>query len=237
VAGQTIRAVERRAKYIVVHLPDDVLLIHLKMTGRLYVCPDDTLDHADQWVHVRFQLDNGHQLRFSDSRKFGKVYLTDDLNTITGKLGVEPLSAEFTPQAFAHMLQGRTRALKPLLLDQSHVVGVGNIYADEALFRAGLHPLQPANTLTTAQTVALHEAIIHVLQTGIQHNGASVDWYRRADGTKGQMQNHLNIYDRADEPCYTCGSPIRKIRVAQRGTHYCPNCQALHEGSLDEPNL
>ncbi|MBZ0303978.1 MAG: formamidopyrimidine-DNA glycosylase, partial [Anaerolineae bacterium] len=136
IAGQTFRAVNRRAKYIVCRLDTDWLVVHLKMTGRLYVTANETIHEADRWVHFGLQLDGGQQLRFSDARKFGKVYLTDDLARITGALGPEPLDEAFTLDAFRARLQGRQRVLKALLLDQTFIAGVGNIYADEALHRA-----------------------------------------------------------------------------------------------------
>lgn len=225
IAGQRFTAIKRRAKYIVCELDSDILIVHLKMTGRLYVSPDDASDHADKWVHFRLQLDNGHQLRFSDYRKFGKVYLTHDLETITGKLGPEPLSPAFTLDVFKARMKGRSKQIKPLLMDQTFIAGVGNIYADEALHRAQIHPMQPVDQLDEDTIARLYTMIQTVLKDGIAREGASVDWYRKPDGTQGSMQNYLFAYDRTGEPCYTCGTPIEKIRVAQRGTHYCPNCQ------------
>jgi formamidopyrimidine-DNA glycosylase len=225
ISGQTFRAIRRRAKYIICELDTDALLIHLKMTGRLYVVDNHEMQDADRWVHFGLQLDGGRQLRFSDARKFGRVYLTDDVEKITGKLGPEPLEDDFTPEIFRSRLQGRQKAIKALLLDQTFVAGVGNIYADEALHRAGIHPLRMAHTLTEAESARLYEAVRAALQAGIDYEGASISWYRKPDGTAGESQKHFFVYDRADLPCYTCGQPIVKIRVAQRGTHFCPNCQ------------
>lgn len=225
VAGQQIQAVNRRAKYIVLKLSQDVLLVHLKMTGRLYVTAADQIHEADRWVHVKFALDDGHELRFSDSRKFGRVFLADTLEQITGEIGPEPLDAAFTPAEFCARLQARQRALKVLLLDQHFIAGVGNIYADEALHRAGLHPLRRADTLTPAESDALYHSVRAALSDGIAREGASVNWYRKADGSKGSAQDELFVYGRTNEPCRTCGQPIQKMRVAQRGTHFCPHCQ------------
>lgn len=227
VAGQTFRAITRRAKYIVCELDHDLLVVHLKMTGRLYVVPDDAVTEADRWLHFRLGLDNGHQLRFSDARKFGFVALTERLDAVTPALGPEPLSDEFTPAVLRVRLGAHKKAIKALLLDQAFLAGVGNIYADEALFLSKLHPLRPSNSLTDAEIDALYVAIRHVLDAGIEREGASVSWYRKPDGTTGEAQNHFNVYDRAELPCSDCGSPISKIRVAQRGTHYCPACQKL----------
>ena len=227
ITGQTFRAVNRRAKYILCELDTDILVVHLKMTGRLYVVPDDSIHDADRWVHFRLQLDGGQQLRFSDARKFGKVYLTDDINSITGKLGPEPLQDDFTAAALQQRLAGRQKVLKALLLDQTFIAGVGKIYADEALFRAGIHPLRRSDTLTADEITHLHGTIRAALAAGIQHEGASISWYRKPDGTPGESQKHFYVYGRDGEPCATCGHPIEKIRVAQRGTHYCPVCQPL----------
>lgn len=227
IAGQTFRAITRRAKYIVCQLDYDLLVVHLKMTGRLYVVPDAVVNEADRWLHFRLGLDNGHQLRFSDSRKFGFVALTERLELVTPTLGPEPLSDEFTPAVLRERVGKHKRAIKALLLDQAFLAGVGNIYADEALFLANIHPLRPANSLTDDDIARLYVTIRGVLEAGIEREGASVNWYRKPDGTAGKAQNYLNVYDRTEEPCPICGSPIRKIRVAQRGTHYCPTCQQL----------
>lgn len=228
--GQTFRAIDRRAKYIVCQLDHDLVVVHLKMTGRLYVAPDAAQHEADRWVHVRFQLDDGQQLRFSDARKFGFVAVTTDFSQLAPKLGPEPLTDAFTADVLSAQLAGRTSAIKAALLDQSVVAGVGNIYADEALHRAGIHPLTPASVLTAAQMSALHGTIRAALTDGIEAEGASVNWYRKPDGTTGKAQNGFFVYDRTGEPCRSCGGPIEKIRVAQRGTHFCPACQPVPIG-------
>lgn len=226
IANQTIHDVRRRAKYILINLEADTLIVHLKMTGRLYVVPDAAVEHADQWVHFRFQLDNGHQLRFSDSRKFGKVYLVSNAETIVGKLGPEPLSDEFTVDVWLARLKKRGGKIKPLLMDQSFLAGVGNIYADEALHLARIHPQRTADSLSEAEKVALWHTIRQVLADGIAREGASVNWYRKPDGTKGTAQNGLRVYGQTGQLCRTCGEAnILKIVVSQRGTHFCPNCQ------------
>lgn len=225
IIGQTFRAVDRRAKYILCQLDHDLLVIHLKMTGRLYVVPDDAVSDADRWLHFSLQLDNGAQLRFSDSRKFGKVSLVALFDEIAPRLGPEPLGDLFTPEVLCQQLRRHGKSIKALLLDQAFVAGVGNIYADEALWRAGISPLRPANSLSDTEIHALHGAIRDALSAGIEQEGASVNWYRKPDGTLGEAQNHLYVYGREDEPCERCGGTIVKIRVAQRGTHYCPSCQ------------
>lgn len=225
--GQTFRAINRRAKYILCELDHDILVVHLRMTGQLYVVPDDAVTRADRWVHFRLQLDGGQQLRFSDSRKFGMVALTNSFDTLAPKLGPEPLTDAFTAAIMRERLMRHRKAIKALLLDQAFVAGVGNIYADESLFRAGIHPQRPADSLTDDEIATLHAAIRETLERGIDREGASISSYRKPDGTSGDMQNHFLVYDREGQPCLNCGQPVEKIRVAQRGTHYCPQCQPL----------
>lgn len=226
VIGQQVKAISRRAKYIVIELEHDLLLVHLRMTGRLYVADNAEENEADKWVHVKFGLDKGRELRFSDSRKFGKVYLTDSLDKLTGGLGPEPLEAAFTVEIFKERLKNRNKMIKTLLLDQNFVAGVGNIYADEALHRAKIHPERNANSLSDAEIASLYETVRLVLNMGIDHEGASINWYRKPDGTLGESQNHFLVYGQAGQLCLSCEQAIiQKIRLAQRGTHFCPNCQ------------
>lgn len=222
--GRSILAVERRAKYLVFKLSGaETLIIHLKMTGHLSVVPKDT--PPDKHVHTLFQLDNGSELRFRDTRKFGRVYLVQDPATVLGELGPEPLADSFTPALLKERLNGRRRALKPLLLDQSILAGVGNIYADEALFYARLHPERAANTLTSSEIEALHAAIQKVLRLGIEREGASISDYIKPDGSKGDMQNAVAVFRRTNLPCKSCTTPIKRIILGGRSTHFCPQCQ------------
>lgn len=226
VIGQKVKAISRRAKYIVIELESDLLLVHLRMTGRLYVADANAVHDVDKWVHVKFGLDKGKELRFSDSRKFGKIYLTDDIETVTGSIGPEPLEDAFTVDVFRARMNGRSKMIKPLLLDQTFIAGVGNIYADEALHHAKIHPERPVDTLTQDEITQLHRTIRQALSTGIQHEGASINWYRKPDGTRGNSQNHFYVYGQDGEMCQTCQNGIiEKIKVGQRGTHFCPNCQ------------
>jgi formamidopyrimidine-DNA glycosylase len=205
-------------------LSHGALLIHLKMSGDLKVCPAGT--PPDKHAHTVFHFADGTELRFSDTRKFGKVYLVPRAEQVVGPLGPEPLEPGFTARRLGQMLRGRKRALKPLLLDQTFLAGLGNIYTDEALHRAGLHPLRRSDTLTPAEVQALWRGIRAALRAGIRHNGASIDWVYRGGG----MQHHFQVYDRAGEPCYRCGTPVRRLVVGQRGTHICPVCQPLTGG-------
>ena len=227
IAHQPVRAIHRRAKYIVITLDPDTLIVHLKMTGRLYVVPDDEERHADKWVHFTFQLDNAHQLRFSDSRKFGRVYLVDDPQTVLGKLGPEPLDDAFTLDVFRDLLSRRRAVIKPLLLYQGFVAGIGNIYADEALYASRIHPLRRADSLSDDEIARLYAAIREVLRLGVEREGASINWYRKPDGKKGGAHLGLKAYGQTGKPCERCGYPIEKDIVAQRGTHFCPACQTL----------
>lgn len=223
VVGQTFRAINRRAKYILCQLDHDILAVHLKMTGRLYV--SEAPETTDRWVRFRLVLNNGQYLHFSDARKFGRVFLGTRLEDFAPTLGPEPLEDAFTVDVLRERLAKRQRNIKALLLDQSFIAGVGNIYADEALFRAGIHPLRRSNSLSDEEVRRLYDTIRAALESGIQYEGASINWYRKPDGTQGESQKHFLVYDREGEPCANCGELIVKIRVAQRGTHYCPNCQ------------
>lgn len=227
--NQRIQRLRRRGKYILVELTRDTLVIHLKMSGRLYVAEAGSRQEADRWVHLRFDLDDGAQLRFSDVRKFGRAYLSEDVGRLLGHLGPEPLGEAFTLAHFRAGARDRKLAIKALLLQQEFVAGVGNIYADEALFRAGIHPAMKAGLLDDDECESLRRAICDALRAGIQHEGASINWYRKADGGKGQSQDHFYVYGRTGLPCLRCGTAVNKIRVAQRGTHFCPECQPARD--------
>ncbi len=222
--GKQIEAVDRRAKYIVMTLSDgETLIIHLRMSGHLSVV--DKNEPPQKHVHTIFELANGQELRFRNPRKFGRVYLVKNRDAILGKLGPEPLDDAFTVELLASRLNGRNRQLKPLLLDQTFIAGVGNIYADEAAFDASLHPERRVNTLTTEEIIALHHAIQKVLQLGIEREGASISQYIKPDGTKGEMQHAVMVFRRTGEPCYHCGTIIERIKLGGRSTHFCPTCQ------------
>jgi formamidopyrimidine-DNA glycosylase len=218
--GQRIEAMTRRAKYLQFHLSGgDTLFIHLKMSGDLRVEPRSDPLHP----HVRtiFDLDNAHQLRFKDARKFGRVYLVRDPGEVTGKLGPEPLADGLTLENFRALFQRKKGRLKSLLLNQEFIAGIGNIYADESCFLAGLDPRRPVNTLSTEELEKLYQAIRQALQAGITFKGASLDEVYRG----GEFQEHFQVYGRAGEPCLTCGTPIVRIVLGGRSTHFCPHCQ------------
>jgi formamidopyrimidine-DNA glycosylase len=219
--GQVIQDIGRRGKFLIFSLTDDSLLVHLRMSGDLLVEPQE----APLAPHHRVVLDleNGWRLAFNDARKFGRLWLVRDPGLVTGSLGPEPLDESFTSQDFYQRLRNRNRQLKPLLLDQTFLAGLGNIYADEALHEARLHPLAIARSLTVEQAERLWLAVRLVLQEGIRHNGASLDWVYRG----GDFQNYFHVYQRAGQPCLRCRTPIQRIVVGQRGTHFCPECQKL----------
>jgi formamidopyrimidine-DNA glycosylase len=222
--GCRVEAINRRAKYLLFSLSGgETLIIHLKMSGHLSVSSSDA--PPDKYVHTIFRLADGGELRFRDTRKFGRVYLVKNPDEIVGGLGPEPLEPEFTVEAFTELLHGRSRVIKPLLLDQTFVAGIGNIYADEALHDAGLHPERKADTLTAAEINALHWGIQKVLRLGIAREGASISQYVKPDGQKGDMQNAVAVFRRTGQSCYRCGATIERIVLGGRSTHFCPGCQ------------
>jgi len=219
IQGQKIEAVSRRAKYFILQLYDYQLLIHLRMSGDLYIRNGKI--KAEKHDRLIIKISGNKSLVFNDTRKFGRVWLTATPQDILGKLGPEPLERGFTPQWLYKSLQEKHRQLKPLLLDQTFLAGLGNIYTDEALHIAKLHPQGRSDLVSQEQAKALHEAIRKVLKEGIRRNGASIDWVYRG----GEYQNYFRVYDREGKPCNVCGTHIQKLVVGQRGTHICPTCQ------------
>jgi len=222
--GRTITRLSRRGKHLIFNLDDNrVLIIHLRMTGSLLL--KKASDQPDKFVRVILRFDDGTVLHFRDVRRFGRMWLVDDEAAVVGKLGIEPFCAEFTPQFLKNMLKGRQTPIKSLLLNQTLIAGIGNMYADEALHHAGLHPLRSAGSLNKVEISALHEAILHVLQKGIRGKGASTDTYFRPSGNKGAAHLEFQVAHRKDEECPICRNPIQRITVQQRGTFFCPHCQ------------
>lgn len=222
VRGRQVRSVGRRGKFVVLTLDVGSLLIHLRMSGRLLIVPRGPERHLRMWL----ELKEGGSLYFYDPRKFGRVWLLDDPDVVLGQLGPEPLADDFTAEVLADRLRGRRGMLKSLLLNQRFIAGLGNIYTDESLFRAGLHPLRAANSLTIAEVRRLHRAIREVLSEAIEHCGTTFDGaYLRPGGERGEQERHLLVYGRAGQPCIRCGTPIERITVGGRGTHICPRCQ------------
>ena len=258
IVGARIRRVDRRAKTVLLHLEDGrVVTVALRMTGALIVAEAGAPD--DPYARVVFELADGRQLRYRDVRKFGRIGLWPGggLRSVGGGRGArsrrvaegsgryrigevfsghgpEPLSRGFTVGRFAERLFRRSAKLKSLLLDQGFIAGVGNIYADEALWRARLHPLRSADSLDARDVKRLHRAVRQVLRAGIANRGASFSDYVGADGEPGANAERLAVYRRTEQPCYRCGRPIRRIVVGQRSTHFCPSCQPEPLGSAAE---
>lgn len=227
VKHQSVRSVKRRGKFLVFTLSKDTLLIHLRMSGDLRL--ENVIDQAGKEIplqkHDRLVLifTSGTRLAFNNPRKFGRVWLVSDPDKILGNLGPEPLDEMLNAARFHGMLQQHKRQLKPLLMDQHFITGMGNIYTDEALYRAKLHPLRRSNTLTKEQSACLLDSLRSVLKEGIRRNGASIDWIYRG----GDFQNHFNVYGRTGDPCPSCGTLIERLVVGQRSTHICPHCQCM----------
>jgi formamidopyrimidine-DNA glycosylase len=226
VQGRRVEALSRRGKYLVWELEDDAfLLMHLRMTGTLlYDAPTGT-----PYERVRFALDDGHDVRFCDPRRFGTGELALGQAArdafFAARLGVEPLDGELTGAALARMARGRTAPVKAFLLDQRRIAGVGNIYADEALFRARIHPLRAAGRLTRGQWDAVAQAVRDALTAGLAAGGATIDDFRHADGVRGSFQDEFLVHRRRGEPCVECGTTVVKLVAAGRGTYACERCQ------------
>ena len=214
-----IVSLSRRGKFLLINLDHGTLIFHLRMSGDLRMQPagEPTQKHD----RLQLNFNSGWKLVFNDTRKFGRAWLTEDPQKVLSGIGPEPLDSDLTPDKFYAMLQVRSRQIKPLLMDQRFLAGLGNIYTDEALFSAGIHPLRRSDTLTQPEAERLLAAIREVLQQGILAKGASIDWVYRG----GDFQNHFQVYKRTGSPCPRCGTPIQRIVVGQRSTHFCPVCQ------------
>jgi len=241
-AGRTIEEVGRRGKYLLLRLDDgSTLVMHLRMTGNLLLAERDEVEgrkfggerlyeSSSGPAHLRaeFELDDGRLLRFTDPRRFGHASLlgAGELDSyLDSRVGVEPLSDDLTPELIGRIAEGRKVPLKSFLLDQKGIAGIGNIYADEALHRAELHPLSPAGSMRPIHWEALHEGIVEALEEGLRNGGASIDDYRDSRGEQGSMQDEFLVHTRAGEECPRCGERINRIVVSGRSTYFCPACQ------------
>lgn len=246
VAGREVTAVARRGKYLLLGLEGGrTLALHLRMTGNLLLRDPQEGMTADlmksepasrgsrspepSHVRARFELDDGRVLLFTDVRRFGQAVVLDAGDQLddffASRLGIEPLSGELTPERLLELAAGRKAPLKSFLLSQSRIAGIGNIYADEALHRAALHPLSPAGSMKPEDCERLREGIVVTLEAGLRTGGASVDDYVDSRGERGAMQEEFLVHTRAGEPCPRCGAEIRRIVVAGRSTYFCPSCQ------------
>jgi formamidopyrimidine-DNA glycosylase len=238
-AGRRIESLGRRGKYLLLELDGGATLVmHLRMTGNLLLVDEgevvasveagDVSPDDERFLRARFTLDDGRELRFSDARRFGEAFLlANDAveERFLGRVGIEPLSDDFTVEALLEIAADRRVPLKSFLLDQAGIAGVGNIYADEALWRAELHPLSPAGSMRREHAEALREGVIEALEAGLAEGGASIDDYRDSRGERGSMQDEFIVHTREGEPCPRCGTTIRRIVVGGRSTYFCPGCQ------------
>ena len=228
VTGRTIKSMNRRGKYLLMELDNDSKVVfHLRMTGRLVYEP--TGDTSDHHARVIFHLQDGASLVYGDIRTLGTIHglKPQELGMLKGlaEMGPEPLSAEFTAEYLYKTANQRKVAIKSFLLNQKYIGGIGNIYADEALFLARIHPLRPANSLTQAECSSLWESVNKVIAAGIADGGTTFRDYQNGEGGKGSHQEHLYVYGRKGEQCRNCGAVIERITVGGRGTHFCPKCQ------------
>ncbi len=246
--GRRIEAVDRRGKYLVMRFRDGgALVMHLRMTGNLLLRPPGSSAVADlmdgerlggprlyeshpeaRHLRARIELDDGAELWFTDARRFGHgvVLSAEEIDDyFATRLGVEPLGGELTPEALLELAAGRRAPLKSFLLNQARVAGIGNIYADEALFRARLHPLSPAGSINSEHAEELRDGILDALHAGLANGGSSIDDYRDARGERGSMQDEFLVHTREGEPCLRCGERIRRIVIGGRSTYFCPGCQ------------
>ncbi len=243
-SGRTIESLGRRGKYLLLGLDEEqTLVMHLRMTGNLILVEPggEAIDPSEgrrlyegersteeRHLRARFRLDDGREVWFTDPRRFGEARLIDDGGLhayLDERLGIEPLSDDFTPAALGEIAAGRSAPLKSFLLDQKGIAGVGNIYADEALFRARLHPLSPAGSMKPEQLEVLRDGVVAALEAGIDGGGASIDDYRDGRGERGRMQDEFLVHTREGESCPRCGGTIERIVVAGRSTYFCPGCQ------------
>ena len=228
VEGRSIKSMERRGKFLLFHLEsENTMVLHLGMTGQLLLRSSQSPLKVDKHTHLVFHFNDSNMLLFRDVRQFGQVFLarTSALEKQLG-LGPEPLSPDFREKDLVSVLN-RTTKVKQLLMDQKRIAGIGNIYADEALFEAGIHPLRPANSLTPQETQRLFPALQRILREAIELRGTSIADYVDTSGRRGEMQNRHRVYRRTGGPCQRCGEKIRKIKMGGRSTHFCPQCQRL----------
>lgn len=227
-SARRVAGLRRRGKYLIVDLDDErAWVIHRRMSGNiLYRTPDDP---PDEYVRARFLLDDGHELRWTDLRKFGTMWLVEDATMVMESLGPEPLEAEFTPESLRARAEKRSAPIKSVLLDQTVLAGMGNLYTDEALHYAHVHPLRPANRLKRADWERIHAGVIKALRMGIEARGSSLGTTLRdhinVDGAPGRNQQTVQAYGREHEPCFSCGTPMRRIKIVGRSSVFCPRCQ------------
>jgi formamidopyrimidine-DNA glycosylase len=221
VVGQTIRELSRRGKYLIFHLDNgEALLLHFRMSGSLQLQPAP-------YLRAIFTLEDGLRLHFCDRRKLGTMELVKNETEVTGRLGAEPLEEDFTTEVLAHCLSHHKAPIKAVLMDQSVIAGIGNMYADEALFFARIHPLRQAESLSAEEVEQLHHAICQVLNSAIGNRGASISDYRDPYAQPGRQQFFFSVAHRGGKPCPICGAAIERISIRNRGSYFCPQCQRM----------
>ena len=223
IKGEKVVGFDRRGKYLIIELDLHNVIVHLRMTGRIDIVEEET----PKYTTVEIDFTNGKKMCLVDYRKFGRVWVVKDISRIVGHLGVEPLSNQFTAKKFEEMLEKRTGRLKPLLLNQQFIAGIGNYLADEILFRAAIHPLRKANTLTKKEKTVLHRSIRHIIKKSIDYGGTTFLTFRGPEGKKGEFWKKLQVFRKTGEPCPHCKKPITRIIVGQRSTHLCDNKQRI----------
>lgn len=227
VIGQTVHDIGRKGKYLLFELDDDILISHLRMEGKYMVVPSE--EPVKKHTHVFFKFTNGEELRYNDVRKFGTMHLwpkgEEFVNEPLKKLGPDPFDDDFTLDYFWEKLKRTDRYIKPVLLDQTIVTGLGNIYVDETLHKSGIHPLKRAGKITKKQASVIREKAIETLEEAVAMGGTTIRSYVNSQGDMGMFQQELYVYGQENEPCKTCGTPIEKSKVGGRGTHICPKCQ------------
>jgi len=227
--GKTIEDIERRGKFLILHLSSNELLIfHLKLTGRLLFFSKE-IEKEPDYTRIIFTFTDESKLFFTDMRVFAEVILIpqDEIESIDAikNMGPEPLSSDFTCEKFKEILRGKKGKIKPLLMDQTVLAGIGNIYSQEALYRAGIHPERPVSKLSEKEIELLYQALVEVLKEAIKYRGSSVDAYVDLDGKEGEFVPHLRVYGREGQRCFRCNFPIKKKKIGGRGTYFCSQCQ------------
>ncbi len=223
VQGQYVTGVGRRGKNLLISLSRSTLIIHLRMSGELIV--EEKTNPPGKHYRLILNFSDPYRLAFNNIRKFGRVWLTSNPDSIIGHLGLEPLAEDFSPETLYQLLHSRSRQLKYFLLDQRMIAGLGNIYTDETLYRARLHPARRSNTLSQEEAHSLWKSMREVLREAINNQGSSIDWMYQG----GDYQKYLSVYNLEGKPCKRCQTPIKRIKIAQRSTYFCPKCQPLPE--------
>jgi len=225
-SGQNIISISRKGKYLIVALSHTFLIIHLRMTGQL-IYRDEYDQHSDSHLRAQIDFSDGSKLLFRDTRKFGRIYHVDNPEHLLGEVGMDAMDSEMTADFFINVLAEHNTGIKALLLSQREISGLGNIYVDESLFRAGIHPAVKARQISEEKALGLYESIRHILSSAIENMGSTISDYRDIYGSSGTNQNFFKVYQRTGKACTECGAPIKRMIIGSRSTHYCPKCQLL----------